>query len=722
MAQTVNTPTSTSSTETINTTPAGLVDDVTNPLRGFRTYSYHFILIAMDTTEYLDVQNPLVNSLISDDKFYTRQDPISNPRIIVRDPNGIGQYCIFIDSRQDTDFIIEDVEWGTTFIGNSNSGDSAVGLNTFLTDGRMRIVEPRGVSFLNQLSALADPSQLNTDPSTMVFMLKVYFVGHNDDGSVTQITTVPPFGITFTELTGSVDANGTTYNISYCGVVNGSAWNKSYDAIVDQMTFTFTQGQSLQQHLDSFAAAINQKYKNNRDTVIQNYLKATNNQVNLSNTATIEWRLVLEPGSQELSKLKDFGTLTPLQQKVAGTSTIYPGTKEGGIAEVIDKLMNTSQEWTNVQISGNPAVKDFDNQQTRFAYKIATEFEKTSATKDNKFIVTYYISEYAYKVVQIVDSKSGGGNAQPVNISKGSVYEFDYIFTGKNIDIQRLEMNLSLGYALWISLVTSRGLASQTQDVTGSTGEAAIVQTRPMQSNIDVNQALRTGTPIWPTPVAKETSKKEYQSSASVAAADAIWRNYSSYQSMQAELTILGNPNLIQKITNPSRSGPDYVKINIKMPSTPDDIWEYNQSANNQPGGYYKTFWFNGYYNIITAKNKFIGGQFTQDLDLIQIPQVSSDMVASNALQAQQDNAAQNPQAALNPSTPQPQSPPPLNNVTTASGQSFTAGTPSPFIATNTTPTTQQVSVVPTTFNLLDQTVLSVMVDQKTPVKGNSND
>lgn len=714
---TINTDTGT--TETLNTTPADNADDVSNPLRDFRTYSYHFILIAMDTTEYLNVKNPLVKSLISDDKFYTRQDPIKNPRKVVRDANGIGQYCIFIDTRQDTDYIIEDVEWGTTFIGNSNSGDSAVGLNTFLTDGKMRIVEPRGVSFLNQISSLADPSQLNTDPSTMVFMLKVYFVGHKDDGSVTQITNIPPFGICFTDITGGVDANGTTYNISYCGVVNGSAWNKSYDAIVDQMNFTFTQGHTLQQHLDEFAKQINLKYKNNREQVIQNYLKATGNQVNLSNTATIEWRLVLESGAQKLSALKDFGTLAPLQQKVGGTSTIYPGTKEGGIAELIDKLMNTSQEWTNVQISGNPAIKDFDNQQTRFAYKIATEFEKTSATKDNKFIITYYISEYEYKVVQIVDKQSGSGAAEPVNISAGSVYEFDYIFTGKNIDIQKLEMNLSLGYALWISLVTSRGLNTQTQDVAGTGSQQSIVQTRPLQSNIDVSQALRTGTPIWPTPVAKETNKKEYTSEAAVAAADAIWRNYSSYQSMQAELTILGNPNLIQKITNPSRSGPDYVKINIKMPSTSDDIWEYNQNAANVPGGYYKTFWFNGYYNIITAKNRFIGGQFTQDLDLIQIPQVSSDMVASNALQAQQNSAAQNPQSSLNTTTPTPQPAPDLTQVTTPGGQSFTAGTPSPFVATTTTPTTQQTSAVPTTFNLLDQTVLSVTVDQKTPFKGN---
>jgi hypothetical protein len=383
--------------------------------------------------------------------------------------------------------------------------------------------------------------------------------------------------------------------------------------------------------------------------------------------------------------------------------------------------MSTSQDWTNVQISGDPQVKDFATQPSRYAYKIATEFEKLSVSKGNKFIITYYISEYVYKVEQIADTKPGTGDTQrKLVIPKENVYEFDYIFTGKNIDIQKLDMNLSLGFALWISLVTSKGLSTQTEDVVGSGSQAAIVQTRPAQPNLAIQMALRTGSPIMPTPVGKETSKKEFDKAASVAASDAIWRNFASYQAMQADLTILGNPNLIQKVTNPSRKGPDYVKINIKFPSTPDDIWEYNQTEGNVPGGYYKTFWFDGYYNIITAKNRFIGGQFTQDLQLIQIPQISSDMIASNAFQAQAENAAVNPQSSLSTSSPQVMSTPPLTNITTVSGQSYAPGTPSPYIATISKPTTQQVALNSQPFNILDQVITDATISAKTPVKGST--
>lgn len=637
--------------ESPTTTPIG-VADTANPLRAYRSYSYHFFLIAMDSTAYLDVNDTQINNLVASSDFYVRKDQ-NNPRAIIQDPNGIGQYCIFIDSRTDTDFIIDEVEWGTAFIGNSNSSDSSIGLNTFLTDGVMKINEPRGVNFLNALSDLSSLGKLNTDPATMPFMLKVIFVGHKDDGTVDQITSVPPFGIVLTDITGNIDANGTTYTIKYCGAINGSAWNRTYDSIVDGMTFEFTPTSSLQSHLLKFQAQINKKYMDDRQIVIDNYKKATNGKIDLTNTAVIEWLFNFNTnGVQKLDKLNDFGTLSPPQAKVEGKIVKYTGSKEGGVAELINNLMNSSQQWTNVQIGGNPDLKDFNNISTRYAFKIATEFKKSSSRKTNKFSIVYDIDEYSYRVVDIVDGDSGSGASDPPNISKGNVYNFDYIFTGKNVEIQKLDMNLSMGYALWISLVTSRSLSTQTEDVAGTGSRSSTVQTRPFQSSFDPTQALRTGTPIWPPAVAKETTKKELTNDASVAAADSIWRNFASYQAIQTDLIILGNPLLIQKITNPNRGSPDYVKINIKMPSTPDDIWEYNSNTNTTPDGYYRTFWFDGYYNIITAKNRFIGGQFTQELALIGIPQISSDMIQSNSLQAQQDYENQNPSSVFSNTPP----------------------------------------------------------------------
>lgn len=631
--------------EAPNTVPFGSVDNTDNPLKAYRTYSYYFFLVACDTTDYLDPANA---DVFADGTFFDR--PSGNRRAVKADAKGIGQYVILIDSRQDVDYIIEDVEWGTAFVSNGNSSGSTIGLNTFLTDGQMKILEPRGVNFLNTLASMADTKSLNTDPSTMPFIMKVIFVGHKDDGSVDTLYNVPPFGVFFTEITGAVDANGTTYNLKYCGAVNGNSWNQTYDGITDGLHFTFKPGLSLEGHIEQFQAQLNSKYNEDRSRIIKNYQDATG--VNLSDTCTIEWNLILESGGTVFPTLDDFGVLLPDHTQTGDKSYQYTGTKEGGVAELVNRLFDSSKKWNDIKLNGESNLAASNESSKRFSFQITTEFKKSSSLKgDNTIILNYIISEWSYTAVTVNDNPGGQGNVKPPFIDPANVYAFDYIFTGRNIDILRLDMNLSLGYALWLQLVTAQSLPSQTQDTTGTISQAAMIPTRPLQGNINPKQQIRKGTPIWPAAFTKEIYSKENQNQATVAAADAVWRNFCSYQAIQADLTIHGNPNLIQKITVPSRTSPDYVKVNVKMPATSDDIWEYNQDSDSTPGGYYKTFWFDGYYNIITAKNKFIGGQFTQELFLVAIPQISNDMTTSPEFQTDQDNSVQAPEFTFTPNT-----------------------------------------------------------------------
>lgn len=636
--------------EVTETTTINNIDKTDNPLRKYRTYSYQFILVAADNTQIFD--NPLTKA--SNSTTFFNRPAGSNPRAAI--VNDQGQYSIVIDSRVDTDFIIQDVEWGTTFIGNSNSSDSPVALNTFLTDGRMIILEPRGVNFLNVLSSLA--GTLNADPSIMPFMLKVLFVGHNEDGTIDQITDIPPFGIFITDITGSIDENGTTYHVTYSGAVNGTAWDKPYNSIVDNISFVFHSsskpdavGTSARDHLASFANQINYYYNQSRDRIIKNYAAAG---FDLSKTAKIQWNFVLENNSEIIEKLTDFGTVNPTVSGDGAYAAGYRGSKEGGVEELISRWMTSSKTWAKIQTDGNPVVSDFDkNVPVRYSFKIATEIVKTSPLKgDNTINITYYISEYKYKAVPVTPEEANSANANEITIPTNQTYVFDYLFTGKNIDIIKLDMNMSMGYALWLQLITTRAIPTQTEDVTGKATQAATIPTRPPSGNMNPDNTVRTGTPIWPPAFSKDTYMKEYTSTAQVAAADSIWRNFASYQAIQADLTIHGNPNLIQKITNPVRSGPDYVKINVKKPNTTDDIWEYQQTNDLYPGGYYDSFWFDGFYNIITAKNKFNGGQFTQELYLIAIPEVSSDMTKLNQAQDEENIESQVPAFTFEPIAP----------------------------------------------------------------------
>ncbi len=288
-------------------------------------------------------------------------------------------------------------------------------------------------------------------------------------------------------------------------------------------------------------------------------------------------------------------------------------------------MLASSPSWAQIQVQSNPTVQQLpDNGTEKYAFKVTTEFQRTSPDSTNKIVIIYYVSEYIYKAVQLTPAEEANNQSQTLDLSISTVYTFDYIFTGQNIDIIHLDMNLNMGLALWQNLITSRSIANQHDDVTGGIVTPDIIPVLSAIGALNPNNEIRKGTPIFPPAkgVVEDLLKEHLNQSVSQTS-DEVWRQFAGYQSVNTKMTIHGNPLFLQKFTNPSKDGPDYVKINIKVPTVSDDIWEYNQNSNPVPGGYYETFWYDGYFNIITAQNKFIGGQFTQELNLWQVPAVS---------------------------------------------------------------------------------------------------
>lgn len=590
-----------------------LVDN-NNPLRQYRSYSYHFFMIAAESTEvlnYLQVANA---------SAFER--PPGDPRqTIPANKNGtpVGNYVIVIDTRHDVDFILDDVQWGTTFLGEPNGSNSTLPLNTVMTDGVITVLEPRGVNFLNVLANLGD--QLDVDMICMPYMLKVIFYGHLEDGTVIPLSNVQPFGFIPVDITGSVDERGTIYKLDICGIVNGIGYNPSYNAIVDNVGFTITP-KPLVNVLADISAQLNDVYKKQRNQVITNY-------PTFENSATINYQIVLEDNSQVLQTLTDFGTNTPGQVSATNSSFTVTGTKEGGIAEVILKVLQSSKVWMTTAAEGSPPnITNPDNVNKRYTFKVTSEFEKTSSSLgQNVVTVKIYVSEYRYETIDVI-STAGGSRAvqQAPNVPANQVVVFDYIFTGKNLDILHMDLNLTMGLALLQTLATAKALQDQLSDVTGGPASkpSTVAAAAASSGGFNRHGVVRKGTPVFAPLQWQKDFQKELNSIQETATADAVWSSFAGYQSINTNMTIHGNPLLLGRLVDPDRSVPNYVKVNIKMPSTTDDIWEYNQSGNSSPGGYYKDFWFNGYYLMLSAANKFNGGMFTQELELISMPQVSS--------------------------------------------------------------------------------------------------
>lgn len=614
--------------------PIMLVDSA-NPLRQFRSYSYHFFLVACESTAVLDY----LSSPAATNAFERSLQNISTPRDVITIPN-VGKYVIVIDTRHDVDIVIEDVQWGTTFVGDPNSGKSSVALNVVMTDGVINFMEPRGVNFLNIMANLGD--QLDVDMICMPFCLKTVFYGHTETGEVIPLppsSSSQPFGFVPVELVGSVDERGTSYKMDICGVVNGVVHNPSYNAIVDNVGFPITKGQNLATHLATFSQKINDTYTAQRNLVLDQY-KDT---IDLSSSAEVKYNIQLEPESLQLQYLNDFGTNQPDQLVVEDGKYIIKGTKEGGIPEIILKLLMSSQHWVQVAAQGDPPdATDIENTNRRYTFKVTQEFVSSSPSISKSVVtVNIFVSEYRYETVEIVSTPAGQTTIQPTpKINPNQVVIFDYIFTGRNLDILGMEINLSMGLALLQTLSTARALSTQGQDVTGGQPRlpSTVSSAAPAAGSNNIHGRVRKGTPIFAPLQWAADYLKEMKDIQNTATAEAIWKNFASYQSVNTVITIHGNPLLLAKVINPDRSVPNYVKVNIKMPNTPDDIWEYQITGNQTPGGYYQDFWFTGYYLIVSATNKFQGGLFTQELDLVSLPQTSTTQGSAAATQSVLDD------------------------------------------------------------------------------------
>jgi flagellum-specific peptidoglycan hydrolase FlgJ len=671
----------------INTTSGSTVDvfpvsapltDNTNPLRQFRSYSYQFFMIACDSTEMLDWLTTASNSA------FERQNPNTDPRALIT-VEGVGQYVIIIDTRHDVDFILDDVQWGTTFVGPTNSSNSTTSLNTVMTDGTLQIIEPRGVNFLNVLATLGD--QLNVDMICMPYMLKVNFFGHMEDGSVVGLPPVAPFGFIPVDITGSVDERGTTYKMDICGIVNGIGYNPSYISVIDNASFT-VHAVDLKTLLGEFAHSMNEAYNAQRDQVIDQYKLAG---TDLSGAAKIVYKLELDPTWDVLGNLTDFGSNHPEQLTIEGTTHVIKGTKEGGMAEVINKLLMSSQRWVEVAAEGNPPdASNVDSTNKRYTFKVTPTFSKTSVNGSNTITITNTVSEYKYETYDVASSFGNQTQEPAPKINPNQVITFDYIFTGRNVDIIHMDLSLSMGLALLQTLATAKALSSQSKDTTGSQPANPTATPSASRSAGGFNKLgkIRKGTPIFAPIQWANDRMKEMNAIQNTATADAVWRSFAGYQSVSTQITIHGNPILLGKLVNPDRNVPNYCQINIKMPTTPDDIWEYQQGSNATPGGYYQDFWFNGYYLMLSATNKFNAGQFTQELDLVSLPQVDNTQgkVSSSSQQQDQVNA---PREFMMPT--QAQATPtatstPTGDVTpaqTPTGSVGTASTPTSFVPGN---------------------------------------
>ncbi len=238
--------------------------------------------------------------------------------------------------------------------------------------------------------------------------------------------------------------------------------------------------------------------------------------------------------------------------------------------------------------------------------------------------ITYYIKKYTYY------------NTKHPNLPKskinGSVKEYNYIYTGKNIDI--IDVQIDFDTAFYTAKIVNRNnaeatsaapLASDGSETTPDTaqkpaGAGTIAPSTQVPVNGDVS-AQSTGADTAKTALVANVMKSIYSSSRG--------------DMLNVKLKILGDPHFIKQddvfvppddssnnsagmLLNPGTlkldRGEIFCTLTFKSPVDMDDNTGLARFEKK-----YQESKFSGYYKVLTVDNEFKGGQFIQTLDLVRI-------------------------------------------------------------------------------------------------------
>lgn len=562
--------------------------------------------------------------------------------------DGIGQYCVLIHGATDADVSITKFQYSTlqnvAAVGNDRGTSVAI-------EGSIEISEPRGISFLNTIILCCNA--LGRDPATSRFMIKTFFIGTRGGDSpgepdvIETITNVKPLKFTILNLTGSFTPDGGVYSMSIVGAVNGQSRLPQFDKLDKSLSM---RGNTLNDVIANIQQNINTTYDKLYNCVL--------GQAKLSEEALgYKPGVLSDPNTGALKRVQYVVELHPYYQSprykftsssqqaansdgtCKDTGNVSNG-KDFGIESALNLMMQSCQR---VELDGSTGIEEAISLGragmipvgTKVQYRVHTSVENNKPGSSVAAVVKYRVEPFPVpRGIMEIASDPNSELAQRLVLPR--TIHFDYMYTGKNVDILEFDMKLNMGmaYLMMGTVVNSfktqgQPTASATKAVDGSVMAAAA--TRMTNTPVDIPVMFTTMVDLPPRRTTPDP----------VATHGNIWNmsKQASVESIGVSMKITGNLWLLESVNDSmmqlsdavvDNSGemiylewgrmPGFAKINIKMPSSNDDIALFNSKDQS----YATPFWYDGYYYIMGVEHVFEDGDFVQNVQLISMPKIDS--------------------------------------------------------------------------------------------------
>ncbi len=600
-----------------------------NALDAYRTYSYHHILIAADSTataEYLSEESELTRFDHPEVRFAPQPHPKG------------GQYIVLINGMTDAQFVVQSAKWSTVPIPTVGPNNPSVvtAVQTMAVDGEIEILEPQGINFFNVLAN--GTKLLGVDPAIVTFVLKTIFVGHRDDGAVNIISTVKPLLFMMVDITASIDVTGATYTMALVGVANGAAKLPHVNSIVNGMTIDV--GETLGETILTILP------KKITETYDKLWTKLTSGEggkcgVKIGNDEFVRVNYEFDLDSHYVGM--DAGN--NYDDKFKSTD------KKGGFVANLGDMASIENIISAIMMSSKQVADEAKSE--KYMFKISSDI-RTEPT--GQFTVTYRIHRYEAIVVPPEQLQTFN---EPEENNTGIT--FDYIFTGKNIDIIDMDIKMEFGL-MFFQILSTQGTSptSAMQLLRNYSPDAFVKGTGPAKLFADtgkdkekvITRPLFLGTTL-DHPMFRDT--KSIGTSASF---NTLLTRQAALETMGIQVKIRGNPQLLQDTTQLPKDlttvasqtrkeqviepptgdaehiaqlreimptihkTPAYVRINVWSPKSWTNTRERTteEVATSYEGDFAENLWYKGWYRMIQIDNEFEDGEFSQTLELLSLP------------------------------------------------------------------------------------------------------
>ena len=573
-----------------------------NQLDKFRSYSYYHIL-AVCATNGLQNVAPIFENNAEVLKLINTPTPKNEDgyrlSLAVGDSGDtLDSYFILCNGMQDVDFVVDSLVLEAVVQGTpiSTGSQALIGLN-----GEIVIKEPHGVKFLNVYRAIC--TELNTTAEGLLMIIKTIFVGetHSIGGQPSRIDTVldvPPVYGNITSFKIGVTELGSTYTAIFSNCVGGIA---HLPALSSSASGILVQGGGSVQDMLNLVA--------NRYTedAVANF-----NQLQpdiATNKHPIKYQIIVD---ESIQQVRGWSTdlMRNARQSAAGGNqpTLVPPNValDGAIQYIFDSCAEYLKQATANTVDS-------------FYYRVVTSFVSNGDGTD----ILYRIVPHYFNIRRdVVNDMVAATDAENALIDVPGVVIYDYMFTGKNVDIESFDMQIDEGMSFFQLVTNIQTISDQyrvgTTVTTGATPSATV--TTPTGGNTagaraavgpgaSSNQTRSGGQELS---VLKEQNDAMYARMWSWGAAKvgAVMRTrgHSGWLSMFAK-------NPFEVATAPSLTFVDEIPdlyLNIKMPSS--SFTTYQNSGAQK----YEKFWYQGLWRVQKVSNSFdSSGNFTTTLDLL---------------------------------------------------------------------------------------------------------